>query len=90
MRIRARLVLAISSVALASPAFAQVTGSPAAVPTQDPDRVVCHSLPAPTGTRLGGRSECHTQRQWDQMRQEEQQTINSIQLKGMTTRPPGG
>ena len=89
MRTQALLVLAISCAAFVSPSLAQ-TASPAAAPTSaDPDRVVCHSLPPPTGSRLGSRSVCHTQREWDQIRQHDAEVLNSMQMKGMETTPPG-
>jgi hypothetical protein len=52
---------------------AQASGAPAAVTTEsdaDLDKVVCRSLEPPTGTRLGTRRVCQTQRQWQD--QEEQ------------------
>jgi hypothetical protein len=90
MRITAPLGLAIG-LGLATAAIAQSAGTsaPANSTVSDPDRIVCHDSPAPTGTRLGGRRECHTQKQWDMMRQQDQQTINSVQMKGLNTAPPG-
>jgi len=91
MRTTALLGLAIG-FGLATAALAQPAGTSSAATTtaSDPDRIICHDNPAPTGTRLGGSRECHTARQWDAMRQQDQQTLNSMQLKGMDTRPPGG
>lgn len=92
MRTTLVLGFAMGLAGLAGTALAQSAGpSPAASSTDnDPNRIVCHSTPAPTGTRIGAGRECHTQKQWDEMRQQDQQTLNSVQLKGMATRPPGG
>src|SRR5690348_6119626 len=55
----------------------------AAAPVQsaDADRVVWHVGPAPTGSRLGSTRECHTQREWDRIQQEQ----SSIVSKGQNT-----
>jgi cytochrome c5 len=91
MRTTALLGLAVGVVGLAGAAVAQPAGpsSTAVSSDNDPNRIVCHSRPAPTGSRLGGTSECHTQKQWDDMRQQSQATVNSIQLHGLNTIPPG-
>ena len=31
----------------------------------EPDQIVCRTMDPPTGTRLGARRVCRTQRQWD-------------------------
>lgn len=64
------------------------TSTPAS--TEDPNRIVCHMSAAPTGSRLGSSRECHTQRQWDEMHQQQKQTVNDMQSKGLTTGVPGG
>jgi hypothetical protein len=80
----------VGTVASAASAFAQSapTPSPAAA-TEDPDRVVCHMSPAPTGSRLGSSRECHTQKQWDQMRLQQQQNVNGMQMQGLNSQPGG-
>lgn len=92
MRTTALLGLAVGFAGLAGAAVAQPAGpsSAAGSSDNDPNRIVCHSMPAPTGTRLGGSRECHTQKQWDDMRQDQQKMLNDVQLKGMSSRPPGG
>ena len=91
MRTTALLGLAVGVVGLAGAAVAEPAGpsSAAGSTDNDPNRIVCHSRPAPTGTRLGAGSECHTQKQWEDMRQQSQETVNSVQLKGLNTAPPG-
>jgi len=92
MRTTALLGLAVGFAGLAGAAVAQQAAPPStsASSDNDPNRIICHSQAAPTGTRLGGSRECHTQKQWEDMRQEQQKMLNDVQLKGMSTRPPGG
>ena len=84
------LAVALTTLAPASFAFAQEAATPpdaatAAGNSSDLDRVVCHTGAAPTGSRLGARHECHTQRQWDAMRQQEQQSLSQQQIQITTT-----
>lgn len=61
---------------------------PAAAPAatdSDLDQVVCHTGAAPTGSRLGSHRECHTQREWDRMRQEQQSALVRTQTQITTT-----
>jgi hypothetical protein len=90
MRSFVLLGMIVGTVASAASAFAQSapTPSPAAA-TEDPDRVVCHMGPAPTGSRLGSSRECHTQKQWDQMRLQQQQNVNNMQVQGLSSQPGG-
>jgi hypothetical protein len=91
MRTTALLGLAVGFAGLAGAAVAQQAGpSPAAGSSDnDPNRIICHTRPAPTGTRLGSSSECHTQKQWEDMRQQNQEQLSNVQLKGLNTTPPG-
>jgi hypothetical protein len=45
------------------------------------DQVVCRTSAAATGTRLGAVRECHSQREWDRMRQEEQNQLTRVQIQ---------
>ncbi len=79
-----------SNPATAQPAPANTTSTPAgtASTSEDLDRIVCKSGPAPTGTRLGATRECHTQREWDLRQQEQQQELTRQQInRGMTGGP---
>jgi hypothetical protein len=78
-------VIALYSLCdLIGPALADSTAiSPAATETK-PDPVVCRSMSAPTGTRLGARRVCQKQSEWDQMEQTSHQTVNEIQQQGLT------
>lgn len=59
----------------AAAAAASVPAASAAQADADANRIVCRSLPAPTGSRLGGGRECHSQHDWDAMRQRAQDTV---------------
>jgi hypothetical protein len=52
------------------------------------DEVVCKNSPPPTGSRLGGGRECHTQREWNQRQQDAQRALVRLQTIGHKT--PGG
>jgi len=39
------------------------------------------------GMVVSGRKDCHTQREWDQIRYKNQQTVNQTQLRGLTSSP---
>ena len=68
------------SATAAAPAVAGAPSTaPAPVADADADKVVCHIGPAPTGTRLGSTRECHTQREWDRIRQEQANMVSSHQ-----------
>jgi len=65
--------------ATAAPAAAP---APTAAPTEDADKVVCRNMAPATGTRLGARRECKTQRQWDDARLQTQKEIGQMQSSG--------
>lgn len=43
------------------------------------NRVVCRKLPPPLGSRLGGRTVCMTQREWDEQRSGAQRELERMQ-----------
>jgi cytochrome c5 len=49
------------------------------------DEVVCKNSPPPTGSRLGGGRECHTQREWDQRQKEAQDALIKNQQVGFNS-----
>ena len=51
----------------------------------DLDKTVCKTMPPPTGTRLGQRRECRTQREWNQIQQRAQQETEQHQSVRMGT-----
>lgn len=70
-----------TSVALAD----STTPAPAAPAANDAsssrDKVVCRSQAAQTGSRIGARRICHTQREWDDIRQQAQEATNRMELR---------
>jgi hypothetical protein len=52
------------------------------------DEVVCRTVAAPTGSRLGGGRECHTVRQWNQRERESQDLTRQQERIGFAV--PGG
>lgn len=52
--------------------------APAPAAGGDRDKVVCKIMPPRTGTRLGGRKVCRTQRQWDAMQEETKRTMDDL------------
>jgi hypothetical protein len=81
-------VLLFSTVAYADPAG--TTTAPAATSTTNPDEIVCRNSPPPTGSRLGGGRECHTQREWDQRAKDAQQATMMGEMKGLGGAGLGG
>lgn len=55
--------------------------SPTLVPAQvdNPDQMVCKAGIPTTGTRLGARRECHTNREWAQIQQDAQKALSQMQ-----------
>jgi hypothetical protein len=71
-----------------SAAFADPAAAPAAQPqaaaastSEDLDKIVCRTLPPKTGSRIGPQRECRTQREWDNIREQDQKEISKMQLR---------
>ncbi len=79
-------VFASAAMADAAPAApAPVAATPAN--QADLDKMVCRTMPPPTGSRLGTRRECRTQREWDDIRlQSEKETTH---MQGTAMAPKG-
>ncbi len=74
---------ALADAAPAAPAPAAATPAN----QSDLDKTVCRTMPPPTGSRLGTRRECRTQREWDDIRlQSEKETTH---MQGTTLGPRG-
>ena len=58
-----------------------------AAKTADLDKMVCRTMAPATGTRIGARRECRTQREWDDIRQQSQKETNK--MEGTTLAPRG-
>jgi hypothetical protein len=88
------LVSTVGLTVLASAAMADAAApapAPAAQPTNtlsDPDKMVCRSLAPATGTRIGARRVCRTQREWDDIRVQSQKETDKMQNTGFNK--PGG
>lgn len=63
-------------------ATAAPAAAPAAAPSEDGNKLVCRNMAAATGTRLGARRECKTQREWDDARLQTQKEIGQMQSQG--------
>jgi hypothetical protein len=70
-----------SAAAPAAPVASDNTGT-------NLDEVVCKNSPPPTGSRLGGGRECHSQREWNERQQEAQRALLRLQTIGHKV--PGG
>jgi hypothetical protein len=53
------------------------------------DSIVCRSMGAATGTRLGTRRECKTQREWDRDRLEQERQLGKNEVKGCVSNASG-
>jgi hypothetical protein len=79
--LKLRLATAVLGVALlaAGPGFADDTT--AASNTNDGNQIVCKSMAPPTGTRLGARRICQTQKQWDAQMKQDQKALSQQQVQ---------
>ena len=64
------------------------TGESAVKP--DPDQIVCRVGAPVTGTRLGPKRECATQREWDDRREEAQKAVDHSQTRTAFQSKDGG
>jgi len=74
---------AVAQQPAAAPASAAntVTTTPTTTAAAGPDQVTCKVRPPETGSMIGGRRECHTQREWERMRTAEQQQLFRAQVQ---------
>jgi hypothetical protein len=82
------LLLASATVRADSPPPPPAPAQPAAA-TSDGDKMVCRTLAAKTGSRLGARRECRTQREWDDILHQQQDETSKMQSRGLTSGVPG-
>jgi len=81
------LAVAQEGAAATAPAATAAPAAPAAPAATDSngvnlDEVVCRQMAPTTGSRLGGRRECHTVRQWNQQQIDSQNTLLHQQRAG--------
>ena len=82
-----RSFVLVSAFALVIPLSGAFADNPAPAPTvtaatpqtNDPDQVICRTGPPPIGSRIGATRECHTQREWDRMHEEQRHVIETHQ-----------
>ncbi len=87
-----KYTLLMSAFGLAmSATLAAADPAPTAAPTQpaaatapaaqvDADKIVCRTEPPATGSRLGSRRTCRTQREWDDIREQSQKETNKMEI----------
>lgn len=75
--------------AMADPAQTTTDTTQSAAPSADDNKTVCKAMPAPTGTRLGSRRECRTQKEWDMIAERARAEIERQQSNGFKTAQPG-
>lgn len=85
MRIHRLMALLGLALVVAGPALAADSAG-AQTPKQNPNAMICKSLPPATGTRIGGRRICKTQAQWDRDRQRAQDSLSKTQVQRGTER----
>ena len=56
-----------------------------AAATSDSDKIVCRTLAAKTGSRLGARRDCRTQKEWDDIQHRQQDEVSKMQARGLTS-----
>ena len=49
------------------------------------DKMVCRTLAPQTGSRLGARRECRTQKEWDDIQHQQQDETSKMQARGLTS-----
>lgn len=57
--------------------------------TAERNEVVCKTLAANTGTRLGARKICMTRAEWDARRRADQENVQRVQSTGLMGAPEG-
>lgn len=75
-----------AQTAQATPAAAPPVATTAQDSSPDLDRIVCRSNPPPTGSRIGGTRECHSVREWNERTQQDQRTLQKIQVTQFHTK----
>ena len=74
----------VGSAAIADAASPSAPAAPAKV--NELDKTVCRTMAPATGTRIGARRECRTQREWDDIREQSQKETNKMEGTAMAPR----
>lgn len=84
------VILAGSVPALAAEDTAGVLAADKAATVNDPNKIVCRQLEPATGTRIGTRRVCKTQREWDQDHQRAADDLSNAQIDRSAPTGSGG
>jgi hypothetical protein len=98
MRIVLASAAALALMMGAGSAFAQAQPQELSQPTTNPDttgssssadtanKLICRPV-FHEGILIRSKQNCHTQREWDEIRYRNQSTLNNAQLRGLTSSP---
>lgn len=83
------LAAMMGGILLSSAAWAQQTTAPAptpdaapqAAPANDPNEVICRTGQPQLGSRFPGPRQCHTRKEWDQIRRDSQDALFHQQMQ---------
>lgn len=86
------LMVTVAGMAFAGSAAMADAAPPAPAPmstdaakTSDLDKMVCRTMAPATGTRIGARRECRTQREWDDIRAQSQKETSQMEVSHRTS-----
>jgi hypothetical protein len=84
--VRKFALLLVSTVGLTVAASAAMADAAAPAPapaaaSSELDKTVCRVMMPATGTRLGARRECRTQREWDDIRRQNQKEVSKMETR---------
>jgi hypothetical protein len=80
----------LQTSATQAPVMPAAPGQQTSSTASDPDQIVCKAGVPPIGSRIPAARECHTQRQWDQEREDAQKALAGSQIRGLGSALPGG
>lgn len=73
--------LTVAASAAMADAAAPAPAPVAAAPVSELDKTVCRVMMPATGTRLGARRECRTQREWDDIRRQNEKEVSKMETR---------
>ena len=56
-------------------------------PADDPNQIICRTMGATSGSRIGGARACHTRKEWEMQRQEHQRALINQQNHALMGAP---
>jgi endonuclease YncB( thermonuclease family) len=69
-----------------TPTQSTTASQPAASTIADGDKMECRMMAAKTGSRLGGRRECRTKREWEDIRVQNEHELEKMQARDALVR----